>query len=114
MPDKSIKTFSRGGSDVTGAIIARGVDAEIYENWTDVNGFMVTDPTVVKNPRQMFVLSYEELRELSYMGASVLHPESIFPLKGSGIPINIRNTFEPENPGTLILPTPRDSPAPPS
>lgn len=104
MPDKSIKTFSRGGSDVTGAIIARGVDAEIYENWTDVNGFMVTDPTVVKNPRQMSVLSYEELRELSYMGASVLHSESIFPLKGSGIPINIRNTFEPENPGTLILP----------
>ncbi|HOB64475.1 MAG TPA: aspartate kinase, partial [Clostridia bacterium] len=104
MPDKSIKTFSRGGSDVTGAIIARGVDAEIYENWTDVNGFMVTDPTVVKNPRQMSVLSYEELRELSYMGAGVLHPESIFPLKGNGIPINIRNTFEPENPGTLILP----------
>ncbi len=104
MPDGSIKTFSRGGSDVSGAIIARGVGAAIYENWTDVNGFMVTDPNVVQNPKQMEVLSYEELRELSYMGASVLHPDSIFPVREDGIPINIRNTFEPENKGTMILP----------
>ncbi len=103
LPDKSIKTFSRGGSDITGAIIARGIDAEIYENWTDVNGFMVTDPTVIENPKQITALTYEELRELSYMGASVLHPDSIFPLKGKGISINIRNTFAPEHPGTLIL-----------
>lgn len=103
MPDGSIKTFSRGGSDVSGAIIARGVGATVYENWTDVNGFMVTDPTVVVNPRPMEVLSYEELRELSYMGASVLHPDSIFPVREDGIPINIRNTFEPENKGTMIL-----------
>jgi aspartate kinase len=102
-PDKSIKTFTRGGSDVTGAIIARGVKASVYENWTDVNGFMVTDPQIVKDAKQMSVLSYEELRELSYMGASVLHPDSIFPVRENGIPINIRNTFEPDNPGTLIL-----------
>lgn len=104
LPDKTIKTFSRGGSDVTGAIIAKGVGATIYENWTDVNGFMVTDPTIVGNPKPMEVLSYEELRELSYMGASVLHPDSIFPIKDDGIPINIRNTFAPENKGTLIIP----------
>lgn len=103
MPDKSIKTFSRGGSDVTGAIVARGVGATIYENWTDVNGFMVTDPAIVKGARQIEVLSYEELRELSYMGASVLHPDSIFPVKEDRIPINIRNTFEPDNKGTLII-----------
>lgn len=103
MPDGTIKTFSRGGSDVTGAIVARGVSADVYENWTDVNGFMVTDPRIVKNPRHIAALSYEELRELSYMGASVLHPDSIFPVKYNKIPINIRNTFEPENPGTLIL-----------
>jgi len=103
MPDGSVKTFSRGGSDVSGAIIARGVCASIYENWTDVNGFMVTDPAVIQNPKQMEVLSYEELRELSYMGASVLHPDSIFPVRDDGIPINIRNTFEPENKGTMII-----------
>ncbi len=105
MPDKSIKTFSRGGSDVTGSIIARGVKASLYENWTDVNGFMVTDPRIVKNPLIMEALSYEELRELAYMGASVLHPDSIFPLKSNGIAINIRNTFEPEAKGTLIVPS---------
>ncbi|MDD3947072.1 MAG: aspartate kinase [Clostridia bacterium] len=103
LPDNTIKTFSRGGSDITGAIIARGVGATVYENWTDVNGFMITDPTIVKDSKQMEVLSYEELRELSYMGASVLHPDSIFPIKEDGIPINIRNTFEPENKGTLII-----------
>lgn len=103
LPDKKIKTFSRGGSDVTGAILARGVKASVYENWTDVNGFMITDPRVVKNPKHIAALTYEELRELSYMGAGVLHPDSIFPVKYDQIPINIRNTFEPENPGTYIL-----------
>lgn len=103
MPDKTIKTFTRGGSDFTGAIIARGIGARIYENWTDVNGFMVTDPRIVENPKHISVLSYEELRELSYMGASVLHPDSIFPVQIDNIPINIRNTFEPENEGTMIM-----------
>ena len=103
MPNKTIKTFTRGGSDFTGAIIARGIGARIYENWTDVNGFMVTDPRIVKNPKHIAVLSYEELRELSYMGASVLHPDSIFPVQIDNIPINIRNTFEPENEGTMIM-----------
>ena len=103
MPDRSIKTFSRGGSDFTGAIIARGVSADIYENWTDVDGFMVADPRIVSDPMLIGVLSYEELRELSYMGASVLHPDSVFPVQAEGIPINIRNTFAPEKPGTLIL-----------
>ena len=103
MPDRTIKTFTRGGSDFTGAIIARGVGAEIYENWTDVDGFMVTDPRIVSDPKLIEVLSYEELRELSYMGASVLHPDSVFPVQTDGIPINIRNTFAPEKKGTLIL-----------
>lgn len=103
MPDKSIKTFTRGGSDFTGAIIARGVGADVYENWTDVNGFLVTDPRLVDSPKHIEVLSYEELRELSYMGASVLHPDSIFPVQIDKIPINIRNTFEPEHKGTMIL-----------
>lgn len=103
LPDRTIKTFSRGGSDFTGAIIARGVAADIYENWTDVDGFMVTDPRIVSDPQLIDVLSYEELRELSYMGASVLHPDSVFPVQAGGIPINIRNTFAPEKPGTLIL-----------
>lgn len=103
LPNKTIKTFSRGGSDVTGAIIARGVSADVYENWTDVNGFMSADPRIVNNPLPIDQLSYKELRELSYMGASVLHPESIFPVKHKGIPINIKNTFEPENIGTYIL-----------
>lgn len=103
LPDRTIKTFSRGGSDFTGAIIARGVSASVYENWTDVDGFMVTDPRIVPEPRLIEVLSYEELRELSYMGASVLHPDSVFPVQAKGIPINIRNTFAPDKPGTLIL-----------
>lgn len=103
MPDGAIKTFSRGGSDITGSIIARGVKADVYENWTDVNGFMSADPRIIKNPKPINVLSYEELRELSYMGASVLHPESIFPLRYSNIPINVRNTFDPENSGTTIV-----------
>lgn len=99
-----IVTFSRGGSDVTGAIIARGVAASVYENWTDVDGFMTADPRIVDKPRIMRTLSYTELRELAYMGANVLHPESIFPVNSSGIPINIKNTFNPSAPGTFILP----------
>lgn len=99
----NIKTFSRGGSDITGAIIARAVGAKVYENWTDVNGFMICDPRIVKNPAHIAELSYRELRELAYMGANVLHPESIFPVRYNNIPINIRNTFEPEHPGTMIV-----------
>lgn len=103
MPDDTVKTFTRGGSDFTGAIVARGVMADMYENWTDVDGFMTTDPRIVKDPVLIDTLSYEELRELSYMGASVLHPESTFPLQNTCIPINIRNTFNPSAPGTLIV-----------
>lgn len=99
----TIKTFSRGGSDVSGAIVARAVDATIYENWTDVNGFMSADPRIINHPKQIKMLTYRELRELSYMGANVLHPESIFPVRFNNIPINIKNTFEPENPGTFIV-----------
>lgn len=102
MPDKSIKTFTRGGSDFTGALIARGVNASLYENWTDVDGFSVANPQIVKNPKSMESLTYEELRELSYMGASVLHPDSIFPVKVEGIPIQIKNTFNPSAKGTMI------------
>ena len=104
MPDCSIKTFSRGGSDVSGAIIARAAKASVYENWTDVNGFMTTDPRVVNNPLPIEKVSYKELRELSYMGASVLHPDAIFPVAMNNIPINIRNTFEPQHNGTMIVP----------
>lgn len=103
LPDGTIKTFTRGGSDFTGSIIARGVQADVYENWTDVDGFMVSDPRIVENPKHISVLSFEELRELSYMGASVLHPESTFPLQNSSIPINIKNTFNPQCIGTFIL-----------
>ncbi len=99
-----IRTFSRGGSDVTGAIVARAVKADLYENWTDVNGFLTADPRIVDHPRKIPELSYRELRELSYMGANVLHPESIFPVRKANIPINIRNTFDPEDSGTMILP----------
>lgn len=102
-PNGVIKTFTRGGSDFTGAIIAGAINATVYENWTDVNGFAIADPRIVNNPSFIDVISYEELRELSYMGASVLHPDSIFPVQSKNIPINIKNTFEPENPGTLIM-----------
>jgi aspartate kinase len=101
-PNGNIKTFTRGGSDFTGAIIAGAMKVDIYENWTDVNGVAITDPRIVKNPCFIDVISYEELRELSYMGASVLHPDSVFPVQSANIPINIKNTFEPDNPGTLI------------
>ena len=105
MPNGKVKTFSRGGSDITGAIIARGVNAEIYENWTDVDGFMMADPRICENPQIIEMLTYKELRELSYMGANVLHPDSIFPVRKADIPINIRNTFNPGAPGTMIVPT---------
>ncbi len=100
-----VRTFSRGGSDVTGAILAANVGATLYENWTDVSGFMVADPHVVKNAETMEILNYEELRELAYMGAGVLHPDSVFPVRASGVPINIRNTFRPDDAGTMIVPS---------
>ncbi len=101
--DGSIKTFSRGGSDVTGSIVARAIHADMYENWTDVSGFLVTDPRIVANPEVIETITYKELRELSYMGASVLHEDAIFPVRKEGIPINIRNTNRPEDKGTLIV-----------
>ena len=101
--DGSIKTFSRGGSDITGSIVARAVQADLYENWTDVSGFLVADPRIVENPAPIETITYTELRELSYMGASVLHEDAIFPVRKAGIPINIRNTNRPEDPGTMIV-----------
>lgn len=101
--DGRICTFSRGGSDVTGSIVAKAIYADMYENWTDVSGFLVTDPRVVENPEVIETITYRELRELSYMGASVLHEEAIFPVRKEGIPINIRNTNKPEDRGTLIV-----------
>lgn len=98
-----IVTFSRGGSDVTGALVAASINAKLYENWTDVSGFLMADPRIVNNPKKIKTITYGELRELSYMGASVLHEEAVFPVRTSGIPINIRNTNEPENEGTLIV-----------
>ena len=103
MPDRKIKTFSRGGSDVTGSIVARAIHADMYENWTDVSGFLVADPRIVKNPKPIDIITYRELRELAYMGASVLHEDAIFPVRKEGIPINIRNTNAPEDKGTLIV-----------
>ena len=98
-----IKTFSRGGSDVTGSIIANAVNAEIYENWTDVSGFLIADPRIVENPEAIETITYRELRELAYMGASVLHEDAIFPVRSAGIPINIRNTNRPQDAGTMIV-----------
>ena len=103
MPDGTVHTFSRGGSDVTGAMIANAIRASVYENWTDVDGFLTADPRVVKDPAIIDYLSYRELRELAYMGAEVLHPESIFPVRSVGIPINIKNTFNPSYKGTMIV-----------
>lgn len=102
MPNDTIKTFSRGGSDITGSIVARASSSAIYENWTDVSGFLMADPRIVNDPKAISTITYRELRELSYMGANVLHSESIFPVKRAGIPIRIRNTFRPEDRGTLI------------
>lgn len=104
MPNDTIRTFPRGGSDITGAIVARAVQADLYENWTDVSGFLMADPRVVKNPRVIDIITYRELRELSYMGATVLHEDSIFPVRFAGIPINIRNTNDPSAAGTMIVP----------
>ena len=101
-PDGKIKTFSRGGSDITGALVARAVKADVYENWTDVSGFLMADPRIVSNPKQIREISYKELRELSYMGASVLHEDAIYPARMANVPINIRNTNKPEDPGTFI------------
>ncbi|MEM9418302.1 MAG: aspartate kinase [Planctomycetota bacterium] len=109
-PEGHIKTFSRGGSDVTGAIVARATAAKVYENWTDVSGLLMTDPRVVDNPQTIETLTYRELRELSYMGATVLHPEAVFPVRHAGIPVNIRNTNAPEHPGTLIVGVDTDEP----
>lgn len=103
--DGRVKTFSRGGSDITGSIVARAIKADLYENWTDVSGFLVTDPRIVENPEPVDLITYRELRELSYMGASVLHEEAIFPVRKAGIPINIRNTNHPEDKGTMIVST---------
>ena len=104
--DSTVKTFSRGGSDITGALVARAVGADVYENWTDVSGFLMADPRIVKNPKPISTVSYKELRELSYMGASVLHEDAIYPARVANIPINIRNTNRPEDPGTIITSEP--------
>ncbi len=101
--DGTIKTFSRGGSDVTGSIVAKAIHADMYENWTDVSGFLVADPRIIKNPEVIETITYKELRELAYMGASVLHEDAIFPVRREGIPINIRNTNRPDDKGTLIV-----------
>ncbi len=101
--DGRVKTFSRGGSDITGSIVARAVKADVYENWTDVSGFLVADPRIIKNPVGIETITYRELRELSYMGATVLHEDAIFPVRREGIPINIRNTNCPEAKGTWIV-----------
>lgn len=101
--DGRIKTFSRGGSDITGSIVARAVKAEVYENWTDVSGFLIADPRIIENPEVIETITYRELRELSYMGAGVFHEEAIFPVRREGIPINIRNTNHPEDEGTWIV-----------
>lgn len=98
-----VKTFSRGGSDVTGSIVARAIKADVYENWTDVSGFLIADPRIIENPEAIETITYRELRELSYMGASVLHEDAIFPVRREGIPINIRNTNRPEDSGTWIV-----------
>lgn len=102
-PDGNIKTFSRGGSDITGALVARAIKADVYENWTDVSGFLMADPRIVKNPKQIKTISYKELRELSYMGAGVLHEDAIYPARMANVPINIKNTNDPADHGTMII-----------
>ena len=103
MPDSKVKTFSRGGSDITGSIVARAAHVDVYENWTDVSGFLVADPRIIDNPEGIETITYKELRELSYMGAGVLHEDAIFPVRIEGIPINIRNTNKPKDNGTWIV-----------
>ncbi len=102
MPDGSIHTFSRGGSDITGALAAAALDADVYENWTDVSGFLMADPKIVKDPRPIERITYAELRELSYIGAQVLHEGTVSPVREKNIPLNIRNTNQPDHPGTMI------------
>ena len=104
MPNGTIKTFSRGGSDITGSIVAKAANASVYENWTDVPGFLMADPRIVNSPETIKIITYRELRELSYMGASVLHEDSVFPVRSAAIPINIRNTNDPSHEGTMIVP----------
>ncbi|MBQ9940527.1 MAG: aspartate kinase [Clostridia bacterium] len=101
--DGKVKTFSRGGSDITGSIIAGALDVAVYENWTDVSGFLMADPRIIDNPRSIDYITYHELRELSYMGATVLHEDAIFPVRRAGIPINIKNTNAPQDAGTMIV-----------
>lgn len=101
--DGRVKTFSRGGSDITGSIVARAMKADVYENWTDVSGFLIADPRIIERPEVIDTITYRELRELSYMGASVLHEDAIFPVRREGIPINIRNTNKPDDKGTWIV-----------
>ena len=103
MPNGTVKTFSRGGSDITGSIVALASGSDLYENWTDVSGVLMADPRIVENPAVIDKLTYRELRELSYMGASVLHEDATFPVRNAGIPINIKNTMHPEDPGTMIV-----------
>lgn len=103
LPDGTVKTFSRGGSDVTGSIVAKAAKVDVYENWTDVSGFLIADPRIIKNPEGIETITYKELRELSYMGATVLHEDAIFPVRQEGIPINIRNTNAPDDNGTWIV-----------
>lgn len=103
MPNGSIKTFSRGGSDITGSVVARAVEADLYENWTDVSGMLMADPNIVENPQPIKEITYRELRELSYMGATVMHEDAIFPVRIARIPINIRNTNRPQDDGTMIV-----------
>jgi aspartate kinase len=102
-PEGEVRTFSRGGSDISGAIVARAVGAAVYENWTDVSGFLMSDPHLVVNPKPMRTVTYREIRELAYMGANVFHEEAIFPVSREKIPINIRNTHYPKDPGTMIV-----------
>ena len=103
VPNGTIKTFSRGGSDITGSIVARACSAKIYENWTDVSGFLICDPRIVNNPAPIKTITYAELRELAYMGATVLHEDAIFPVRAAGIPVNIKNTNCPQDRGTMIV-----------
>ena len=103
MPNGTVKTFSRGGSDITGSIVARAVNADLYENWTDVSGFLMADPRIISDPLAIKTITYRELRELSYMGATVLHEDAIFPVRNAGIPINIKNTNKPDDEGTMIV-----------
>ncbi|MEE0956291.1 MAG: aspartate kinase [Eubacterium sp.] len=110
LPDGTVHTFSRGGSDITGSLVAKAIHADVYENWTDVSGFLMTDPHIVKDPVNISTITYREMRELSYMGATVLHEDAVFPLRKEGIPIHVLNTNHPDDPGTMIVETTCDKP----